>query len=93
MEFALDTTVTRAPGLMSTEIDDELVILSMSSNNYVTLDSVGRRIWELLAEPITVGALIRELEGSFNAPDGQIRADVLAFLQDISSDNLIKTHS
>lgn len=92
MEFALDTTVARAPGLMSTEIDDDLVILSMSSNKYVTLDSVGRRIWELLAEPITVSALVRELEGSFNASDGQIRADVLAFLQDISADNLIETH-
>ena len=90
MTIDASTRVSRTPDLMTTAVEDELVILSMATNSYVALDAVARRIWELLVSPLGVGELCHQLESEFEAPEGQILSDVLGFLQGMERDGLVR---
>lgn len=50
MTIQLDSVVQRVPEPVSSEIDDDLVILSVERGRYYGTEIVGNRIWALLAE-------------------------------------------
>lgn len=81
--------IRRNDSVMTALVDDELVILNMAGNNYISLDNIGRRIWELLENPCRVDALCRQLLGEFEATSVQIETDVLLFLQELAGDGLV----
>jgi hypothetical protein len=81
--------IQRTPGMMATQIDEDVVILCLPINCYVTLDQFGRRVWELIEQPITLGHLVEKLEEEYEADAGEIRRDVEAFLLEIAGDGLV----
>jgi len=91
MTIEASTRVSRTPDLMATAIDDELVILNMATNSYVALDAVARRVWELMETPARVDELCDQLETEFEAPEGQIRRDVIVLLQGMLQDELVRS--
>lgn len=90
--MAIETTtrVVRTEGIMTAPVDQEIVLLNMKGNNYISLDAIGRRIWELLENPIAVGELCRQLGGEFEATQEQISADVLPFLAELEGEGLVR---
>jgi hypothetical protein len=74
---------------MSSPVDDELVILNMARDNYIGLDDIGRRIWELLSEPRRVDEVCDKLSLEFEATPDQIAADLLPFLEGLRDEGLI----
>jgi hypothetical protein len=82
-------TIRRTPGMLMTRMDDDVVILSLHSNCYVTLDRFGRQIWELIEEPISLVELVARLEQYYDAEPGRIRRDVEVFLREIAGDGLV----
>lgn len=90
MAFALETRLVRTAGLMSTPVDTELVVLNLATNNYIALDEIGRRIWELLESPWCVGDLCRQLSREFEATPEQIAGDVLPFLEELAGEDMVR---
>lgn len=90
MPIDLSSTVVRADNLMSAPVDKEIVILNMVKNNYIGLDEIGLRIWELIAEPRRVGDLCIQLSREFEATPEQIADDVLPFLAELEDENLVR---
>jgi hypothetical protein len=72
-------TVQRVEELLTTAVDQDIVILNMATNEYLALDGIGRRIWELLAQPQRVGDLCLQLTAEFAGPPEQIAMGVVAF--------------
>jgi hypothetical protein len=60
-------------------------------NALITLNATGRSVWELLAEDRTPDDLIAAVADRFDGAPERIRADVLAFLDDLSRKGLIQT--
>jgi hypothetical protein len=89
MPIELTTRIVRTQKVMTAPIDREVVIFNLARNSYVNLDEIGRRIWDLLAVPQRVDELCRQLSQEFDAPPGQITADVLPFLNELQAENLI----
>lgn len=89
MVFDSSAVIIREPGNVAAEIDDELVILSMAANAYISLDPVGRAIWELTESPITVAELVHQLGERYEGSDGEIEADLQVFLAKIHEAKLI----
>lgn len=89
MSIDRQTRLVRDESLMTAPIDQEVVILSLATDHYCALDAVGRRIWELLAEPHEVGELCRKLSAEFAATAEQVEADVLPFLAEIEAEGLV----
>jgi hypothetical protein len=89
MSIDLNSFVVRTDGLMAASIDKELVILNLAGDNYVGLDEIGRRIWELLETPHQVSELCRQLSREFEATPDQIVADVLPFLAELENEGMV----
>jgi hypothetical protein len=86
----LNTTIARADELLSSPVDDEMVLLNLARNNYIGLDRIGRRIWELLATPQRIGDLCGRLSQEFAGEPAQIVADVLAFVGELVGEGLVR---
>ena len=89
MSIELNSLVVRGENILSTPIDNELVILNVAKNNYVGLDEIGLRIWELLEKPIRVAELCKQLSREFDAAPEQIIEDTIPFLADLNDEGLI----
>ena len=89
MAIELNSTIRRSEQLLSAGADDDLVLLNLKSDHYIGLDTVGRRIWDLLAAPQQVNDLCAQLSREFNGPVEQIRQDVLVFLNELEREGLI----
>jgi hypothetical protein len=88
MPIELTTHIVRTEGLTSESVDEDIVILNLAGNNYIGLDEIGRRIWELIEMPCRVDELCQQLSQEFNATAEQIAADVLPFLTELESEKL-----
>jgi hypothetical protein len=76
--------------VLSSRIDDEVVLMSMAAAAYFGLDPIGSHIWELLAEePSTLDELVQKLTGEYDIDEEACRRDVEAFISDMSERKLI----
>jgi predicted deacylase len=76
--------ITRDEDWLTARIGDELVMMSMSSGDYVGLSETGAAIWELLETPRDVDSICTELQRSFDVSPERCRTTVDAFLLKLS---------
>jgi hypothetical protein len=81
--------VSRTEGLMSTSLGEDLVILNPATDNYIGLDEIGRRVWDLLATPEPVEDLCLRLSREYRGNPQQISADILDFLNEMAAEGLV----
>jgi len=89
MSIELSSRVVRTEEMISAPVDNEIIILNMAENNYIGLDEIGRRIWELLAETRSVVEVCDLLSLEFEATPEQIAADLIPFLEELRDEGLI----
>jgi hypothetical protein len=76
--------------VLSSKIDDEVVLMSMEADSYFGLDPIGSHIWELLsAKPATVNELVQSLTEDYDIDEATCIRDVEAFITDMSDRKLI----
>lgn len=85
-----DTVIARRAGPMTALVDDELVMLDPDRSAYFGLDRIGRRIWDLLEEPQSLGTLCATLGREFEVAPERCRADVVAFLETMREAELVE---
>jgi hypothetical protein len=90
MTIELSTVVVRTADLLTAPVDNEIVILNPSRDNYVGLDAIGRAVWDLIEQPCEVAELCRKLSQDFNAAPGQIVADLLPFLAEMADEGIAR---
>jgi len=74
---------------LATEVDGDVVLLDLSSNEFVGLDTIGSSIWSHLEDPVSFKGLCQTLMTKYEVVEEVCRADVLEFLQELSQSNLI----
>jgi hypothetical protein len=87
--LSLETTVCRNESVLSAEVDESLVLMSVDRGCYYSLDTVGSDIWQRLDGRVTVSDLCEALAEEYDAPLDVIRHDVLALLERLATDGLI----
>lgn len=68
-------------------------MLDPASSSYFGLDGVGARIWELCAEPQSIGTLVAVLMGEYDVDEATCVAEVQAFVDDLQSSGLLTVGS
>lgn len=81
--------IVRNSQMVTSNIDGEIVMMSVENGEYYGLDEIGSRIWELLEKPIVVDNLIITLLNEFEVEHHQCYADTLDFLNDLFEKNLV----
>ncbi len=86
----IDSLITRKSDVLATELDGELVLMSIDLGHYFGMVNTARRIWELLDQPKTVGHLVQALEREYDAPAEVLRRDAQAFLMRLCEEGLVQ---
>jgi chemotaxis protein CheY-P-specific phosphatase CheC len=61
-----DTVVVQAEDIVYSDFDGEKVLLSVSAGKYFEMNETASRIWDLLAEPMTVSEICDILVGEYS---------------------------
>ena len=87
--LSLQSVISRNPLLVSSEIDNERIMMNIKTGEYYGLDAIGNRIWTLLEKPIKISSLIEILVAEFNVSANQCESDTMEFLNLLSEKKLI----
>jgi hypothetical protein len=68
---------------------DQCILLDVDSGNYYALDEVSGRIWDLCDGDHSVSAMVESICRDFDAPAGEVEADVLSFLGEMAGERLV----
>lgn len=81
--------IKKKEGIVSSTLEDEVVMLDIEQGKYFGLDPVGARIWEIIETPHTVKDIITTLTAEYDVTEDQCKTDVLDFLTQMQSLNMI----
>ena len=85
-----NTVVVAAEGQVSSRVGEEEAILSIEKGIYYGLNDVGARIWELLAEPVAVRAIVEAIMDEYDVSREQCEADVIELLGQLVAAELVR---
>lgn len=85
-----DTFVVKSRDIISSDMDNETVMMSIEKGEYYGMNSVGSCIWALLEKPNTIDTLCAQLQKQFAVSNQECRQDVSKFVHDLLEKNLIQ---
>jgi hypothetical protein len=88
-----DTVLVRSGGLLSAEVDGELMAMSIDRGTCYGLNAVGTRIWALLAEPRTIDDICAQLVQEYDVDPAQCRSEVIGLLEELCEEGLTSVRS
>ena len=89
-EINLDTHFSVPPQIMSRLVDDETVLLDIANGVYFGLDSVGKRIWENIADGLSLAETAAVITSEFEVEEARAQADVVAFVGNLVERELLR---
>ncbi len=85
------TNLVKATELFSeTTIDQEIVVMSLDSGDFFSLEGTALAAWELIDGSHDLAALVAALAAQFDAPPQAIGADVEAFMLQLRAAGLLR---
>ena len=73
--------------------DHEAAIINLKSGNYYSLDPVGAFVWAHIESGATVGEVVEEVLGRYEASPAEVSREVGRFLQTLEQEELIVRYS
>jgi Coenzyme PQQ synthesis protein D (PqqD) len=74
------TMISRSPSVVTTEVDGEIVMMSIEKGRYFGLDDIGSDIWKRIEPPCSLATLVDGLAAAYEADRATIAADVQSLL-------------
>jgi len=90
MRFGPEAKLSRVENLLSTELDQETVLMSVDAGAYYGLEGPARTIWEILATPTTFSTLVGRLVKEYQVSAETCAADVERFLREMEREGLLR---
>ena len=84
-----DVKVAISDGVLFQELDGELVLLSMHSGEYFSLNEVGAKIWVLITSDWSIPDILKSFINQFDASEEQLTGDIEMFLEHLLDHKLI----
>jgi hypothetical protein len=82
--------ITIRDGVLHQQLDDETVLLELSTETYYGLDEVGTRVWQLLKDHRTIDPIVAALMAEYEVDEGTLRADVERLVGELAAVGLIQ---
>ena len=70
-------------------LDDEIVLLNLNTGVYFSLNSTGRRFWELLSKGVAVDAMLPRLSDEYEVEAAVLRMDLDSLVRQLTAEGLI----
>ena len=91
--LSLAAVVSASPNQVHARVGDDLVILELETSMYYSLDSVGARVFELIQEPTSLGAIVDAIVAEFEVDAPTARTDVLALMDTLVAQKLVEARA
>lgn len=85
-----DAIISRSTEVLTTELDDSLLMLNIACGRYHGLNAVAARIWALLEQPTSPAALVAALVDEYEVTPEECAAAVDRFLTELSDRDLLR---
>ena len=86
----LDQKVTFAETVFAQEVDGEMVLLDMESENYFGLDEVGTSIWQAMQENTDLNEVLKSLLAQYDVGEEMLEHDLVVFVEKLQKSGLVK---
>lgn len=73
--------IRQSSGVLFNQVDDDLVMMDVEKGSYFGVNAVGAAIWNMIAEPIRIQDVIRQLLEQYDVTEEVCRQETLAFLE------------
>ena len=90
MRFGSEDRLSRVQNLLSTELDQETVLMSIDAGAYYGLEGPARSIWEILETPLTFSALVDRLVEEYQVSPETCAADLERFLSEMEREGFLR---
>ncbi|MFY9695330.1 MAG: PqqD family protein [Xanthobacteraceae bacterium] len=90
MDISLTDSVVRRADVLSTVVDDCVVLLDSDRQVFVGFDDIGTYIWQAAEKPIVVADLCAALAARYAAERPVIEGDVVQFLDQLLQQKLVE---
>ncbi|MBP7227087.1 MAG: PqqD family protein [Aliarcobacter sp.] len=85
----IKSKVILSNNVFAQEIDDETIILDAITQEYFSLNEIGKVIWSLLSQNKNLEEIKAQMLEMYEVPEEQLEKDVLNFLQALAKKGLI----
>ncbi|MFC5702611.1 lasso peptide biosynthesis PqqD family chaperone [Cohnella faecalis] len=90
MQLAGSTNIRQKDGYVTSEMDGELVMLSVENGKYYNLGIVGGQIWQLAqGQGMTVAEIVARLVSEYEVTESQCEQEVAAFVEQMEKAGII----
>mgnify|MGYP005993576223 FL=1 len=86
----IKSKITLPHSVFVQEIDDETIILDSVTQEYFSLNEIGKVIWDLLSESIKLEDIKTEMLEMYEVEESQLENDILNFIKALEEKGLIK---
>ena len=86
----LDQKITFADTVFAQEVDGEMVLLDMNSENYFGLDAVGTDIWQAMQEKENLKEVFEILLEQYEVEEDVLKKDLITFVEKLEESGLVK---
>lgn len=85
----LNTKITFSDSVFAQEVDGEMVLLDMNSENYFGLDEIGTAIWQGMQEKETLQEVFELLLKQYDVEPDLLKKDLLAFVDKLIDHGIV----
>ena len=89
----LDAAVVQSGSQVSCPLRDEAAILNTVTGSYYGLQSIGARIWDLIASPRTIGELREAILAEYEVAPGECEEDLRRFIGELAGAGLVEVRN
>lgn len=89
----LSDTISRTKDAITSELDGEVVMMSIEHGEYYGLGKVGSVIWSLIDKPITLQQVVEHCTRHYEVDIEQCKQDIILFLSQLHQKGLISYSS
>jgi hypothetical protein len=82
------TGLSRVPEILSSELDGELLLMSIEEGKYFALKGTARHVWDLVEKTCSFGDLCDQLGARYSASPGKIESDLMVFVNKLIEQKL-----
>ncbi|MGA8089165.1 MAG: PqqD family peptide modification chaperone [Terracidiphilus sp.] len=88
--FRPEDRLSRHEDLFSTELDQEIALMSIDAGAYYGLKGPARSIWEILETPVSFSQLVARLVEEYQVSPEDCATDVQEFLREMEREHLLR---
>ncbi|WP_116041808.1 PqqD family protein [Amycolatopsis palatopharyngis] len=80
----------RSADISARTIGGETIVLNLTTSRYFTITGVGTRVFELLAEDVTLDEIVETISGEYEVEPETARRDIELFLDRLRDAELLR---